>query len=64
MRGEIISPLFLPTSLYKQKILIMEISDREKDIQKLCQQVLNAYPSVCYNLSGADSTTCPFCSEG
>ena len=42
----------------------MEISDREKDIQKLCQQVLNAYPSVCYNLSGADSTTCPFCSEG
>lgn len=36
---------------------------REKDIQDLCNQVLNASPNSRYNPNGADTSTCPFCYE-
>jgi len=39
------------------------MNEREKDIQRLCMQVLNANPNTCYNPNGADETTCPFCSK-
>lgn len=35
--------------------------DREKEVQELCKQVLNANPERYYNPNGADETTCPFC---
>lgn len=39
----------------------MENTDREKEIQKLCNGVLDTSPNVYYNPNGADETTCPFC---
>lgn len=36
-------------------------SDREKDVLKLCEGVLNASPATYYNPNGADDSTCPFC---
>ena len=35
--------------------------EREKELQELCTQVLNASPERYYNPNGADETTCPFC---
>lgn len=35
--------------------------EREKELQELCEQVLNASPERYYNPNGADETTCPFC---
>lgn len=37
--------------------------EREKELQELCKQVLNANPDKYYNPNGADETTCPFCYE-
>ncbi len=37
------------------------MEQREKDIQELCKQVLNATPETYYNPNGADETICPFC---
>lgn len=44
-------------------LAVVTSNDREKDIQRLCKQVLNAYPHTYYNPNGADTTTCPFCSQ-
>lgn len=38
----------------------MDIS-REKDIQRLCRQVVNLSPPSHYNPNGADWTNCPLC---
>lgn len=40
-----------------------DADDREKDIQKLCQGVINASPATYYNPNGPDDSTCPFCHE-
>lgn len=38
-----------------------DLSNREKDIQILCEGVLNATPNVAYHHNG-DTSSCPFCS--
>ena len=38
------------------------ISDREKDILKLCEAVLTTSPNCWDNPNGAYETSCPFCS--
>lgn len=39
------------------------MEQREKDIQALCQSVLNMTPAVYYNPNGADDSTCQLCHE-
>ena len=39
------------------------MSEREKDIQKLCRQILEASPNVYCNPNGPDESTCPICNE-
>ena len=34
---------------------------KQTDIAEVCEQVINATPSVWINSNGADETTCPFC---
>lgn len=36
---------------------------REKDIQDLCQSVINMSANVYYNSNGTDESTCPMCYE-
>lgn len=36
-------------------------TEREKELQELCKQILIANPNKYYNPNGADETTCPFC---
>lgn len=47
---------------HKMSNLIHSI-EREKELQDLCNQVLEASPNRYYNPNGADETTCPFCCE-
>ncbi len=37
------------------------MSDREKEIQKLCKGVLGCITEIYYNPNGADTSTCPLC---
>lgn len=40
---------------------IENLSDREKEIQKLCIGVFNMAPERNYNSNGPDDATCPLC---
>jgi len=42
-------------------LAVVHSNEREKELQELCIQVLNASPERYYNPNGADETTCPFC---
>jgi len=39
------------------------MEQREKDIQKVCRQVLIATPNIYHNPNGVDQSTCPFCNR-
>jgi hypothetical protein len=42
-------------------LAVVHSPQREKELQELCLEVLNASPERYYNPNGADETTCPFC---
>ena len=44
-------------AIKKKKMEIL----KQTDIAEVCEQVINATPSVWINSNGADETTCPFC---
>lgn len=45
------------------ELKIIHSLEREKELQELCEQVLNTSPRCWDNPNGAYETTCPFCYE-
>ena len=48
-------------SVSNNTLTFVHSPEREKELQELCLQVLNASPERYFNPNGADETTCPFC---